>query len=133
MVSKIVSNLALASSRWERIVFGISDHTDNANGDPFAGYTGRKKSYVAAPADNFLDILFQPWKNIINDAAESYLWLFCCGAIINNQDSFSRLKASVVCHQLSAAIAFNAPRFQPSFTAHLLLAFAEHAAIPMSI
>ena len=52
MVSKIVSNLALASGRWERIVFGVSDHTDNANGDPFAGYTGRKKSCVAAPVDN---------------------------------------------------------------------------------
>lgn len=56
-VSELISNLALVSDTWERIVFGISDHTDNTNGDPFVGYTGRKRSYVATPVDNVSTII----------------------------------------------------------------------------
>lgn len=52
MISEIISNLALVGNRWERIVFGISDHTDNTNSNPFAGYAGRNKSYMATPVDN---------------------------------------------------------------------------------
>jgi hypothetical protein len=35
----------LASTPWSRIVFGISNHTDNTSGDPFVGYD--RSTYVA--------------------------------------------------------------------------------------
>lgn len=54
MVGKFVSCLT-AERRWTRIVFGISNHTDNNNGDPFIGYPARKKTYVAARIDNVSD------------------------------------------------------------------------------
>ncbi|KAG2062731.1 hypothetical protein BDR04DRAFT_1164718 [Suillus decipiens] len=101
-IGEIINKLS-ATGRWKRIVFGISNHTDNTNGDPFAGYASKKKSYVATRIDNFLDIVLKPFKALINHASES--------------------------HELSAAIAFNAVRFQPSFASHLLLSFTEHVII----
>ncbi|KAG1725504.1 uncharacterized protein EDB91DRAFT_1254768 [Suillus paluster] len=110
--------------KWDRVVIGISDHTDNDNGDPFAGYDGKKR-FIAARVDNFLDIILKPWQGLVDHASESYLWFFCCGALVNNIESFKTLQTSILRHRMSAAVAFTAPRFQPSFTSHLLLAFAE--------
>ncbi|KAG0692553.1 hypothetical protein DFH29DRAFT_1046048 [Suillus ampliporus] len=110
--------------KWDRVVIGLSDHTDNDNGDPFAGYEGKKK-YIAAPVDNFLEIILEPWQGLIDQSSESYLWFFCCGALVNNVESFKNLQTSIIRHRLSAAVAFTAPRFQPGFTSHLLLAFCE--------
>ncbi|KAG1728926.1 hypothetical protein EDB19DRAFT_1832613 [Suillus lakei] len=97
--------------------------------DPFVGYKGKKKIYIATPVNTsktkFLDIVLGPFKDLINLAVESYLWLFCCSAIVNNSENFTNLKTSVLQHQLSATVAFNAVHFQPSFTMHLLLAFIE--------
>ncbi|KAG1873079.1 hypothetical protein F4604DRAFT_1681149 [Suillus subluteus] len=122
-VNKLVLEL-LACAGWKRVIFGISDHTDNTFSDPFVGYEGKKKSET-----KFLDIVLGPFKDLIDRAVESYLWLFCCGAIVNNSESFANLKTSVLQHQLSATVAFNAVRFQPSFTSHLLLAFIERVII----
>ncbi|KAG1840441.1 hypothetical protein F4604DRAFT_1690778 [Suillus subluteus] len=113
----------LSNTPWKRIVFGISNHTDNESGDPFVGYD--RKSYAATPVNNFLDIILGPWRVLIDQTPKSFLWLFSCGALVNNPQSFSKLRVSVAHHGVSAAIAFNAVRFQPSFSAHLLLAFCE--------
>ncbi|KAG0692520.1 hypothetical protein DFH29DRAFT_1008526 [Suillus ampliporus] len=103
---------------------GLSDHTDNDNGDHSQGTEGKKK-YIAAPVDNFLEIILEPWQGLIDQSSESYLWFFCCGALVNNVESFKNLQTSIIRHRLSAAVAFTAPRFQPGFTSHLLLAFCE--------
>jgi hypothetical protein len=55
MVGDLVRGLT-AERHWTRIVFGISNHTDNTNGDPFIGYPARKKTYIAARIDNVSDI-----------------------------------------------------------------------------
>ncbi|KAG0692830.1 hypothetical protein DFH29DRAFT_882013 [Suillus ampliporus] len=90
--------------KWDRVVIGLSDHTDNDNVDPFAGYEGKKK-YIAAPA------------------------------IFNNVESFKNLQTSIIRMYASKLVytsppfecrrCFTAPRFQPGFTSHLLLAFCE--------
>ncbi|KAG0703424.1 hypothetical protein DFH29DRAFT_998563 [Suillus ampliporus] len=117
---------SLMSSNWARVVVAITNHTDNEHGDPFVGYEGKKKkSYVAARVDSVFDILLTPWHPLIHGAAESYLWLFSCGALINNLTSFACLQQAVIDHRMTATIGFNAVRFQPTFTTHLLLAFAE--------
>ncbi|KAG2108114.1 hypothetical protein BD769DRAFT_1392801 [Suillus cothurnatus] len=100
MVDKLVLELLAFPGGWKRIIFGISDHTDNTFGDLFVGYEGKKKIYIATPVNTsetkFLDIMLGPFKDLINLAVESYLWLFCCGAIVNNSQSFANLKTSVL-------------------------------------
>ncbi|KAG1721764.1 hypothetical protein EDD22DRAFT_854316 [Suillus occidentalis] len=115
----------LMASTWTRVVVAITNHTDNDTGDPFVGYEAKKKVYVGVQVHVVLDILLSPWHPIIHAADESYLWLFSCGALINNITSFRRLQAAVINHRMTATIGFNAVRFQPSFAMHLLLAFAE--------
>ncbi|KAG2158644.1 uncharacterized protein EDB93DRAFT_1100297 [Suillus bovinus] len=114
MVDKLVLKLLAFPGGWKHIIFGISDHTDNTFGNPFVGYKGKKKIYIATPVNTFLDIVLGPFKDLINLAVESYLWLFCCGTIVNDSESFANLKTSVLKHQLSATVAFNAPRI-PSY------------------
>ncbi|KIK31613.1 hypothetical protein CY34DRAFT_111308, partial [Suillus luteus UH-Slu-Lm8-n1] len=130
MVNKLMLELLACTGSWKCVIFGISNHTDNTFGDPFVGYEGKKKAYIATQINHsetkFLDIVLGPFKDLINRAVESYLWLFCCGAIVNNSESFANLKTSVLQHQLSATVAFNAVHFQPSFTSHLLVAFINH-------
>ncbi|KAG1852691.1 hypothetical protein F4604DRAFT_1933565 [Suillus subluteus] len=116
---------SLMSSNWARIVVAITNHTDNEHGDPFVGYKGKKKSYVSAHVHSVFDVLLSPWHPLIHGAPESYLWLFSCGALINNLTSFACLQQVVIDHRMMATIGFNAVRFQPSFATHLLLAFAE--------
>ncbi|KAG1879941.1 uncharacterized protein F5891DRAFT_991496, partial [Suillus fuscotomentosus] len=108
---------------WPRIVIAITNHTDNDSGDPFAGYVNGK--YISAAIDEFLTVILKPWKQLISDAGESFLWFFCCGALINNVDSFNLLRKSILSHRISASVAFTARRFQPNFACHLLLAFVE--------
>ncbi|KAG1866802.1 hypothetical protein F4604DRAFT_1927770 [Suillus subluteus] len=106
---------------WERVVVAISTHTDNDEGDPFAGYSSDDglKQYGATATDD----------SLLDHADESYLWLFCCGSIVNNSNSFAGLQRTVVHHNLSATIAFTARRFQPSFASHLLLAFTQQVLV----
>ncbi|KAG1732285.1 hypothetical protein EDB19DRAFT_2005506 [Suillus lakei] len=113
---------------WERVVIGISTHTDNDQGDIFAGYSddGGDKHYVSAGFDQFLEFVLRPWQSVLDCAKETYLWLLCCGSLVNNTDAFAGLQSAVVRHKLSATIAFNARCFQPSFASHLFLAFTEH-------
>ncbi|KAG1736823.1 hypothetical protein EDD22DRAFT_852207 [Suillus occidentalis] len=96
----------LASTPWSRIIFGISNHTDNTSGDPFVGYD--RSTYVATPVHDFLAIILGPWQVLIDKVPESFLWLFSCGALVNNAKSFANL-CVLVAH----------------FSAHLLLAFCE--------
>ncbi|KAG2117528.1 hypothetical protein BD769DRAFT_1390856 [Suillus cothurnatus] len=123
--SKASAIVQALKSSWMRIVIAITNHTDNDRGDPFVGYEGKKKVYVSAHIHSVLDILLSPWHRLIDGAEESYLWLFSCGALINNPTSFACLQQAVINHHMTATIAFNAVRFQPSFATHLLLAFAE--------
>ncbi|KAG2355372.1 hypothetical protein BDR07DRAFT_1493291 [Suillus spraguei] len=109
---------------WARVVIAITNHTDNVTGDPFAGYDGGQ--YISGEINEFLDIILQPWKGVIKRAQESYLWFFCCGAMVNNPTSFAALQKSLLAHPVTASIAFNAVRLQPSFASHLLLAFVEY-------
>ncbi|KAG1721246.1 uncharacterized protein EDB91DRAFT_1088514 [Suillus paluster] len=94
---------------------------------------GQEEIYIVTQVNTsetkFLDIVLGPFKDLINLAVESYLWLFCCGTIVNNSESFANLKTSVLQHQLYATVAFNAVHFQPSFTTHILLAFIERVII----
>ncbi|KAG1829198.1 hypothetical protein EV424DRAFT_1344437 [Suillus variegatus] len=124
MVGEIMCSLT-AEHHWMHIVLGISNHTDNNNGDPFIGYPAKKKTYIAAQIDNFLDIILMPWKPLITHVPESYLWMFSCGSLINNAESFLYLQLSVLWHHISATVCFNAVHFQPSTALHLLLAFTE--------
>ncbi|KAG2748515.1 hypothetical protein P692DRAFT_20734836, partial [Suillus brevipes Sb2] len=71
------------------------------------------------------DILLTPWHPLIHGVAESYLWLFSCSTLINNPTFFVCLQQAVIEQRMTATIGFNAVHFQPSFTTHLLLAFAE--------
>lgn len=104
---------SLMSSNWARVVVAITNHTDNEHGDPFIGYEGNKKSYVSARVHSVsgifltnivfahltpkvLDVLLSPWHPLIHGAVESYLWLFSCGALINNVTSFSGLQQAVI-------------------------------------
>ncbi|KAG1723410.1 uncharacterized protein EDB91DRAFT_1087809 [Suillus paluster] len=73
----------------------------------------------------FLDIILTPWQPLIKSAKDSYLWFLSCGALINNEESFSSLQTAVLHHHITATICFNAICFQPTFAAPLLLAFAE--------
>ncbi|KAG1721978.1 uncharacterized protein EDB91DRAFT_1256266 [Suillus paluster] len=104
-------------------------NSDNDHGDLFAGYScdDGEKHYGSAGSDEFLEIILRPWQSLLDCAKETYLWLLCCGSIVNNSDSFAGLQCAVVL--LSATIAFNARRFQPSFASHLLLAFTEQVLI----
>ncbi|KAG1882279.1 hypothetical protein F4604DRAFT_1678671 [Suillus subluteus] len=83
----------------------------------------------ALRSNDFLEIILQPWQTLIDAAQESYLWMFCCGHLVTNLDSFHGLQEAVVRHKLTGTIAFNAPRFQPSFASHLLIAFTERVLI----
>ncbi|KAG0695620.1 hypothetical protein DFH29DRAFT_879913 [Suillus ampliporus] len=115
---------------WERVVIGVSTHTDEGFRDPFTGYEDDDtKGYVTTPVNDFLEIILDPWQAIVDHAQESYLWMLCCGSVINNSDSFIGLQEAVVWHNLTVTIAFNAPRFQPSFATHLLIAFTERVLI----
>ncbi|KAG2335982.1 hypothetical protein BDR05DRAFT_1006279 [Suillus weaverae] len=125
-VNKLVHAL-LKQRPWSRVVIGITNHTDNETGDPFAGYVNEK--YISGAVDNFLAILLKPWQVLINRADESFLWFFSCGGLVNNLDSFAALQKSLLFHHVTASIAFTAPRFQPGFTCHLLFAFVEHVLI----
>ncbi|KAG1742098.1 hypothetical protein EDB19DRAFT_1827760 [Suillus lakei] len=129
-VAQIIKTLNKAFV-WECIVIGISTHTDNDQGDIFAGYSddGGDKHYVSAGSDQFLEFVLRPWQSVLDCAKETYLWLLCCGSLVNNTDAFAGLQSAVVRHKLSATIAFNARCFQPSFTSHLLLAFTEHVLV----
>ncbi|KAG1850129.1 hypothetical protein F4604DRAFT_1687212 [Suillus subluteus] len=113
----------LSTNNWKHVVFGISNHTNNMHGDLFVGYD--KNKYVATQVDNFLAIILVSWQVLIDHVAESFLWFFSCGALVNNAESFSKLRVSVTHHGLSAAVTFNAVWFQPNFAAHLLLAFSD--------
>ncbi|KAG2121487.1 hypothetical protein DEU56DRAFT_760665 [Suillus clintonianus] len=121
-VGKLLNDL-LPQPRWTRVVIAITNHSDSDSGDLFAGYRG--KNYISATVQNFLDVLFKPWKALLDRAQESYLWLFCCGALVNKPKSSAALRTWVDRNPITAAIAFTAVRFQPGFTCHLLLAFAE--------
>ncbi|KAG1784315.1 uncharacterized protein HD556DRAFT_1313632 [Suillus plorans] len=98
----------LMSSNWARVIVAITNHTDNENGDPFIGYKGNKKLYISARVHSVLDVLLSPWHPLIHGAAESYLWLFSCGTLINNVTSFSGLQQAVIDHRITATIGFNA-------------------------
>ncbi|KAG2059846.1 hypothetical protein BDR06DRAFT_967417 [Suillus hirtellus] len=69
------------------------------HGDPFAGYINGK--YISAAIDEFLTIILKPWQQLISDARESFLWFFCCSALINNVDSFNLLRKSILSYILS--------------------------------
>ncbi|KAG2059142.1 hypothetical protein BDR06DRAFT_968133 [Suillus hirtellus] len=44
----------------------------------------------------FLEGILSPWQSLLDHADETYLWLLCCGAIVNNSDSFAGLQCAVV-------------------------------------
>lgn len=51
-VRQIIKDLK-NSFAWERVVVGISTHTDNDSGDPFAGYSlDGEKHYAGAPTED---------------------------------------------------------------------------------
>ncbi|KAG1736067.1 hypothetical protein EDD22DRAFT_852300 [Suillus occidentalis] len=83
------------SFAWERVVIGVSTHTDEDYGDPFIGYEDTKE-YHSTGVNDFLEIILQPWQGIIDHAQESYLWMLCCGSLVNNKDSFHGLQEAVV-------------------------------------
>ncbi|KAG1767505.1 hypothetical protein EDD22DRAFT_844465 [Suillus occidentalis] len=116
------------SFAWERVVIGVSTHTDEDYRDPFIGYEDTKE-YHSTGVNDFLEIILQPWQGIIDHAQESYLWMLCCGSLVNNKDSFHGLQEAVVHHKFTGTIAFSAPHFQPSFALHLLLSFTEQVLI----
>ncbi|KAG2111726.1 uncharacterized protein F5147DRAFT_651353 [Suillus discolor] len=72
---------------WERVVIGVSTHTDEDFGDPFTGYGDDSKGHVSTLVND---------QSIIDHAQESYLWMLCCSSLINNLDSFHGLQEAVV-------------------------------------
>ncbi|KAG2342385.1 hypothetical protein BDR05DRAFT_949042 [Suillus weaverae] len=87
------------------------------------------KEYHSTGVNDFLEIILQPWQGIIDRTQEPYLWMLCCGSLVNNKDSFHGLQEAVVCHKFTSIITFSAPCFQLSFTLHLLLSFTERILI----
>ncbi|KAG1858082.1 hypothetical protein F4604DRAFT_1684972 [Suillus subluteus] len=82
---------------WECVVISISTHTDEDFSDPFIGYEdGDTNNYLSTSVNDFLEIILQSWQTIINHAQESYLWMLCCGSLVNNSDSFHGLQEAVV-------------------------------------
>ncbi|KAG1847210.1 hypothetical protein F4604DRAFT_1936007 [Suillus subluteus] len=67
----------LSSTAWSRVVFGISNHTDNSSGDPYVGY--ERKTYVATPVHDFLAIILGPWQGLINKAQSHSFGSFLVG------------------------------------------------------
>ncbi|KAG1861222.1 hypothetical protein F4604DRAFT_1684048 [Suillus subluteus] len=109
-IQKIMKGLK-KSFVWERVVIGVSTHTDEDFGDPFTGYEDDASGgYISTPVNDFLEIILQPWQTLIDAAQESYLWMFCCGHLVTNLDSFHGLQEAVVRHKLTGTIAFNAPQ-----------------------
>jgi hypothetical protein len=72
-----------------------------------------------------MNVLLPPWHDVIQCAQESTLFFMGCGAIINQSDAFRDLRSSVLEYTFSSAVAFTAPHFQPPYTCHLALAYAE--------
>ncbi|KAG1868952.1 hypothetical protein DFJ58DRAFT_723359 [Suillus subalutaceus] len=62
-VKTLVDNLRKQRT-WSQVMMAITNHTDNDTGDPFAGYVNGK--YISALVDNFLEIILDPWKPLIN-------------------------------------------------------------------
>ncbi|KAG1839602.1 hypothetical protein C8R48DRAFT_782046 [Suillus tomentosus] len=115
---------------YKSVCIVITTHTDDDRGDPFIGRKkGDKSGYVSASVPEFLNVLFKPWQDAITRAKDTTMFFMGCGAIVNNTESFRDLRLSVLNSKLSSAIAFTAPHFQPSFTCHLVVAFAEHVLI----
>ncbi|KAG2066239.1 hypothetical protein BDR04DRAFT_1121332 [Suillus decipiens] len=87
---------------WECVVISISTHTDEDFSNSFIRYEdGDTNNYLSASVDDwrllqFLEVILQPWQSIINHAQESYLWMLCCGSLVNNSDSFHALQKAVV-------------------------------------
>jgi len=98
----------------------------------------------------FFDTLLAPWQVLLDDLQESYLWMFTCGSLINKVKSFNiyssqffggyiyynsfALMLSYCCsHKFTGCVTFNALQFQPSFTSHLLLAFADIVLIVLQL
>ncbi|KAG1726651.1 uncharacterized protein EDB91DRAFT_1086734 [Suillus paluster] len=95
-IQKIMKGLK-KSFVWERVVIGVSTHTDEDFGDPFTGYEDdASEGYISTPVNDFLEIILQPWQTLIDAAQESYLWMFCCGHLVTNLDSFHGLQEAVV-------------------------------------
>ncbi|KAG1719010.1 uncharacterized protein EDB91DRAFT_1089592, partial [Suillus paluster] len=118
--------------KWDRVVIGISTTRTTTTATPFAGYDGKKDSSLHA------SIIYHSQTvagaSSITRPNHTY-GSFAAVGLFNNIESFKTLQTSIFAfalltefyssHRMSAAVAFTAPRFQPSFTSHLLLAFAE--------
>ncbi|KAG2115300.1 uncharacterized protein F5147DRAFT_758686 [Suillus discolor] len=82
-------------------------------GDPFAGYSlDGEKHYAGTPTEDFLDGIFSLWQSLLDHANETYLWLLCCGAIVNNSDSFAGLQCTVL-HLKVSKFVWADVNFQP--------------------
>ncbi|KAG2048691.1 hypothetical protein BDR06DRAFT_1024266 [Suillus hirtellus] len=115
-VRQIIKDLK-NSFAWEHVVVG----------DSVAGYSlDGEKHYAGTPTEDFLEGILSPWQSLLDHADKTYLWLLCCGTMVNNSDSFAGLQRS---SSLSATVAFNTAHFQPSFASHLLLAFTEQVLV----
>lgn len=76
-----------------------------------------------------MDVLLQPWHDVIACVKNSTLFFMGCGAIVNKPEAFRDLRSSILSHTISSAVAFAAHHFQPTFTCHLVTACAELAVI----
>jgi hypothetical protein len=43
-----------------------------------------------------MNLILSPWQLGIDRAKESYLWLFSCGGMVNNAQSFAALQSAVL-------------------------------------
>ncbi|KAG2140329.1 hypothetical protein BD769DRAFT_1384081 [Suillus cothurnatus] len=114
----------LEKEEYSLVCIIITTHTDDTHRDPFVGHD-KKGNYIAASVIEFMNVLLPPWHDIIQCAQESTLFFMGCGAIINQSDAFHDLRLSVLEYTFSSAVAFTAPHFQPPYTCHLALAYAE--------
>jgi len=74
MVNKLILELLAFPGGWKHIIFGISDHTDNTFGDPFVGYEGKKKIYIATPVNTVSSFIYF---HTCTDSPKQSFWTSC--------------------------------------------------------
>ncbi|KAG2128476.1 hypothetical protein BD769DRAFT_1667596 [Suillus cothurnatus] len=111
----------LEKEEYSLVCIIITTHTDDTHGDPFVGHDKKDVMGLLSVHECFAPTVAR--RNPMRSRIDAIF--MGCGAIINQSDAFRDLRSSVLEYTFSSAVAFTAPHFQPPYTCHLALAYAE--------